>query len=345
MSVGRLSTLAFFVSTLPAFADVPDVVTDIPPVHGLVSRVMQGVGEPVLLLDKGASPHDYALRPSNAAALQDAELVIWTGEGLAPWLADTIGSVAPNALSLPLANLEQTVRLPFREGATFEAHDHDHGHEHEDGHEDEDHHDDEHAHDDEHGHDDHDEDHAHDDHDEDSVHDDHAHEGDDPHMWLDPENGKIWLSAIADALSKQDPEHADLYAANATAGQAEIDEASARIAAKLAPLSDLHFIVFHDAYHYFEARFGVEAVGAISMSDASTPSPKRITEVRDTVDAMDVTCALSEPQFNAKLIDTVLGDHVAARAVIDPLGAHLDNGPEFYIELLDHIAEAFVSCQ
>ncbi|WP_417243857.1 zinc ABC transporter substrate-binding protein [Celeribacter sp.] len=334
MSFVRSTALAFLVFPLSALADAPNVVTDIPPVHGLVARVMQGVGAPVLLLDKGASPHDYALRPSDAAALQGADIVIWTGAGLAPWVSQTIDRVAPDAVSLPLSDLPQTLRLPFRQSATFEAHDHDHeiDHDHADEPHDENHHDEVGHAEDTHGADDHIE----------AVHDG---AGDDPHMWLDPENGKLWLNAIAQALSDLDPENATAYVENAAQGRAEIDATTARIVSALAPLRDLNFIVFHDAYHYFEARFGVEAVGAIAMSDATTPSPKRIAEVRDAVDAMGVTCALSEPQFNAKLVDTVLGDHVAARAVIDPLGAHLDTGPQFYTALLDHIAAAFVSCR
>ncbi|MEN8837580.1 MAG: zinc ABC transporter substrate-binding protein, partial [Celeribacter marinus] len=183
--------------------------------------------------------------------------------------------------------------------------------------------------------------------DEHDNHDDHDHGAgaDDPHMWLDPENAKVWMQAIARTLAEKDPENAVQYEANANAGIAEIDAAIVRISKELEPLHDLRFIVFHDAYHYFEARFGVEAVGAVSMSDASAPSPKRIAQLQDAVERSGVTCAFSEPQYNSQLVDTVLGKSVGARAIIDPLGAHIEAGPQFYIALLDHITQAFVSCQ
>ena len=311
MALIRLSTLAFLGSLAPVFAQAPDVVTDIPPVHGLVSRVMEGVGAPLNLLKQGASPHDYALRPSDAAALQNADIVFWTGEGLAPWLSKTIEQVAPDALSIPLSTIEGVIHLPFRENAVFDEHD------------------------------DHDEHDNHDNHDE----HDHGAGADDPHMWLDPENAKVWMRAIARTLAEKDPENAVQYEANANAGIAEIDAAIVRISKALEPLHDLRFIVFHDAYHYFEARFGVEAVGAVSMSDASAPSPKRIAQLQDAVERSGVTCAFSEPQYNSQLVDTVLGKSVGARAVIDPLGTHIEAGPQFYIALLDHITQAFMPCQ
>ena len=324
---------------LPALAEGPRVVADIAPVHGLVARVMEGVGEPALLVRPGASPHGYAMKPSEAGALEAAQVVFFVGPELTPWLMRPIESLAPKAKQVELLAAPGTVTLPTRTGATFAPHDHgDEGHDH--GAE----HDHDHAaeaaapaeapaaepdHDHDHDHAGHDhaaeaaapapaaEDHDHaapagDDHDH-----AHSHDGIDPHAWLDPENGKAWTRAIAATLAELDPDHAAAYAANAEAAVAEIDAAEADTRAALAPLGDLRFVAFHDAYQYLETRFGVSAAGSVSLSDASAPSPARIAELRQAVAAMGVSCALSEPQFDADLLNTVFDGTGVKTAVID----------------------------
>ena len=318
----------------PALADVPRVAVDIAPVHALVAQVMSGVGVPDLVLPPTASPHAHALRPSEAAALQGADLVVWVGPELTPWLADPLGALAPNAARLGLLEVEGIRRLGFRDGASFEAHDHG----------DADH--DDHAHDaPDHGgetHDDHaGHDHAHDDH----AHDDHAHDhsGIDPHAWLDPANAALWLDVIAAELSRLDPDHAATYAANAATAQAALTTMQADIAARMASLSG-GFIVFHDAYHYFEARFGIEAAGAISLSDASDPGPARVAEIRDLVAAEGIACVFVEPQFNRGMVDAVFEGTGVRIGVIDPIGAMLEPGPALYPALLDAMAQSFEAC-
>ncbi|SDF59174.1 zinc transport system substrate-binding protein [Celeribacter baekdonensis] len=323
------------VTTTAAQAEVPNVVTDIAPIQSLAALVMGDLGAPVALMRQGASPHDYALRPSDAEALQSADLVLWTGPELAPWLAEMVGKVAPEAVSVPLAELDGAVELPFREGATFEKHVHG-----EEGHDD-------HAdHDDHDAHDDHaDDDHADDDHaDHDHADDDHAGESHDPHSWLDPMNGRIWLGEIATQLAALDPDNAETYRANATAAQAQLDEMIQTISTEMMPLQDMNFIVFHDAYQYFENRFGLSAAGAISLGDATAPSPARIREIQDEIKAQNVTCVFSEPQFSAALVETVLDGTSAKSAVIDPLGVEITPGAGFYGDLIKEVAAAFASC-
>ena len=285
-----------------AFADAPRVAVDIAPVHSLVARVMEGVGTPDLIIQAGASPHEYSLRPSEAAALQDANLVFWIGSGLTPWLTDTIETLAPNANVTELLEADGTIELEFREGALFEAHD---DHE-EDEHRDDDDHADE-AHDDheEEGHDDHDDekadhdDHSDDDHDdEEAGHDEHEHGDHDPHAWLSPQNAMTWMNVIAGQLSAADPDNAGAYFANAAAGRAEIKVLIGEVTATLDPVRDGRFIVFHDAYQYFETDFNFPASGAISISDASDPSPARIAEIQDRIAEQGIDCVLAEPQFN-----------------------------------------------
>lgn len=349
------SVFAITVATA-ASADVPQVATDIAPVHGLVARVMDGLGAPDLIVQQGASPHGYSMRPSEASALEAANAVFWIGAELEPWLEGSVETLAPDAHVVELLDVEGITTHEFREGATFEAHDHDHDHEGED-HEGEEHAGDDHS--DEAAHDDHDhadkaahdeedhagheheeEDHAHEDHD----HAGHSHEGLDPHAWLDPENGKLWLDVIAEELAELDPENAETYRENAAAGQAEIDAAMTEVRETLSSVEDFEFVVFHDAYQYFENRFDISAAGAISIGDASDPSPARVEEVRKTVIELGVTCVFSEPQFNEDIVQIVTEGTEAQTTVIDPLGFKLDTGPGFYPALIRSLGESIANC-
>lgn len=338
----HLALLAIFLAA-PALA-APRVATDIGPVHSLATQVMAGIGEPDLILPPGASPHGYSLRPSEAAALQDAEIVFWIGESLTPWLERSLKTIASDAKAVELLGAGDSIVLETREGATFERHE-DHDDHHGEGEKD--------AHDDHDGHDGHDGDHAdkHEDHgdehgDDHAKHDEdhHDHGGQDPHAWLDPENAKAWLDVMAASLSTADPANAGAYFANAAAAKARLDAVSAGIAEQVKPISDARFIVFHDAYQYFETRFDVPAAGAISVSDAQKPSPARITELQAMAKEEGVTCVFAEPQFDPGVVSAVFENTGVGTGVIDPLGASLTPGPDFYASLLTNMADAMVGC-
>ncbi len=357
-----------------AQADVPRVVADIAPVHSLVAQVMAGVGSPDLIVRPGASPHEYALRPSEAGALDQADVVFWIGDELTPWLDRSIERLAQDATVVSLLDADGTVRLQFREGPIFDHDDHDDhaddaGHDDHDDHADDAGHDDHDDHADDAGHDDHD-DHAddagHDDHDDhaddaghvghddhgDEEHADHAshdehghdHDGIDPHAWLDPENGKHWLDVISAELARLDPENAARYQENATKGKAHIDNAMRDISTEVASITSTRFVVLHDAYQYFEERFGIHAIGAISLSDASDPSPARVQSVQKNVRELDVTCVFSEPQFNVEIVATVIENSQANSAVLDPLGVGIETGQGFYVNLLRSLSSQIAGC-
>lgn len=322
----KLLSLSLTASLLAgtAMAEVPRVAADIAPVHSLVARVMDGVGTPDLIVSAGASPHEYVLRPSQAAALQDADIVFWTSANLTPWLNGALGTLAADAAVTELLEVQGTMELPFREGALFEAHAHE---------------DTADAHDD---HGDHEE-HA------GEEEDDHAKEGHDhgaadPHAWLSPDNAAVWLNAIAASLSAADPDNAGAYFANAAAGRAELAALSEEMTQILDPVRDRNFIVFHDAYQYFESAFDFPASGAISVSDAADPSPARIAEIQARMAEQGVTCVLSEPQFNAKLVTTVMDGSAARSAVLDPLGSDLEPGPQLYPQLIRNLATTLADC-
>ena len=312
-----------------AYADTPQVAVDIAPVHSLVARVMDGIGKPDLIIQPGASPHEYSLRPSEASALQAADLVFWIGPDLTPWLTDTIGTLASDAVVTELMEADGTIELEFREGALFEAHDHGDDDDHDDHGDDDDH--------DDHGDDD--------DHDEaESGHEGHDHGAHDPHAWLSPKNAMNWLNVIAGQLSAVDPDNAGAYFANAAAGRTEIKTLIGEVTATLDPVRGGQFIVFHDAYQYFEMDFDFPASGAISISDASDPSPARIAKIQARIAEQGIDCVLAEPQFNPGLVATVLDGTDAQTGILDPLGSDLELGPAFYPQLIRNLSNVLADC-
>lgn len=314
MSRNLLSlSLSAFLMAGTALAEAPNVAVDIAPVHSLVARVMDGVGTPDLIIQSGASPHEYSLRPSEASLLQNADIVFWIGKDLTPWLEDTIETLAPDAAVTALLESDGTIELEFRENALFEAH----------------------------GHDDDDD---HDDHADEEGHEGHDHGAYDPHAWLSPNNAANWLNFIAAQLSAADPKNAGTYFANAAAGRAEIEALIVEVNATLDPVRGGQFVVFHDAYQYFEIDFDVPASGAISIGDASDPSPARIAEIQARVANEGIECVLAEPQFNSGLVATVMDGTNVNTGVIDPLGSDLELGATLYPQLIANMAAALVNC-
>jgi len=277
MSKFSLLVAASLLAAAPALAEVPHVVTDIAPVHSLTAQVMKGVGEPVLLVAPGQSPHSYALRPSQAKALEQAGLVVWVGHPLTPWLEKPLEALAAKADKLELIEGKGTIERHYRGAADIMAEaDHDHaaeaGHDH---------------------------DHAEVAADDDGHH--HDHNGPDPHAWLDPENGKVWLGLIADKLAALDPEHAEIYRANAAAGQARIDAVEQDILAKVEPMAGVPFVSYHDAFQYFELRYGLALVGRVTASDAADPSPAHLAQLRDRLERSR-GCAAPLPSRSSTLV-------------------------------------------
>lgn len=334
----------------------PNVVTTIKPVHSLVAGVMEGVGTPFLLIDGAASPHGFALKPSQAFLLQGADVVFWVSPELETSLEKPIETLAAKAESVQLIGAPGMTLLSFREGGGFEGHDHDHGHRDE-------HAKDEHGHEkhDEHAHDDHEKDehkheeHAHDDHDKDEhkieehaheghAHDEHAGEGKDTHVWLDPENARAMVRDIAHHLIELDPDNAETYKMNAAQMDQRLQELSATLSAQLAPAAGQPFIIFHDAYHYFEDRFGLAAAGTITVNPEVPSSAKRVAEVKDKIQDLNAKCVFAEPQFDPKIVNVVLEGTGASTAVLDPLGAEIENGPDLYFELMTNLAASFSEC-
>ena len=396
-------TIGLGVATASPATAEPDVVASIKPVNSLVAAVMEGVGTPYLIVRGGGSPHSFALKPSDAQAMSDAEVIFWVGPGLEAFLSGPLETIGDKAKVVELSKAHDLVRLPYREGGPWDEHAHDDEHDHKHGHDD-DHkhgeakhghddyhkhgeakreHDDhdhkhgeaKHAHDDDHkhgeakhDHDDHDHKHGeakhdHDDHDHKHgeakhAHDDdhkhgeakHAHDHDhkhgatDMHLWLDPRNAKAMVEKVVEALVSTDPANQKFYEANAKALVARLDALEDEIRNELNPVADRPFIVFHDAYQYLENRFGLNAAGSITVSPEVQPGAKRLKEMRDKIAKLGAVCVFAEPQFEPKLVTVVVEGTRAKTAVLDPLGADLEDGPDLYFELMRRNAKALADC-
>lgn len=330
-----LSASALAVISLAAPATAKEgVVASIKPIHSLVAAVMQGVGEPQLLVKGADSPHVYSMRPSEARMLEEARLVFWVGPGLEVFLEKPLQSLAGDAIVVELAQTPGLTLLAPREGGAFEAHAHGEEEHHAGADEGHDHHDHDHEHEHEAGH----EGAPHD------GHEDHAHGEADMHLWLDPENARRMTARIAEALAEADPQNAVAYAQNAAALDRRFDALIAETKKKLAAVSGKPFVVFHDAYHYFERRFDIPAAGSITVNPDTQPGARRLGEIRDKIVELGAVCVFSEPQFEPKVVQVVTEGTDARAGVLDPLGAGIEDGPELYFTLVGNMADALSDC-
>ncbi len=325
-----------------------DVVASIKPIHSLVAGVMDGVGEPHLIVRGGDSPHTYALKPSDAKALEKAKVVFWVGEILEKFLERPVETLAGKAKVVALSNAPGLIKHEFREGGPWDDHAHEehaddkHGHDkHADDKDDHDKHDhDKHAHD-KHADDKHDHDkHA----DEKHDHDKHAHDEVDLHIWLDPLNAKAMVGKIVSTLAAVDAGNAATYKANGRKLAGRLDALIASAEKRIAPMRQRPFVVFHDAYQYLEKRFDLNAVGSITVSPEVKPGARRIAEMRKKIGKLGAVCVFSEPQFEPKLVGVVTEGTSARTGILDPVGSDLPDGPNLYFSLMERNVEALVDC-
>ena len=353
-------------STIAAASEPPAAVASIKPIHSLLSGVMGGAGEPTLLVRGGASPHTWTLRPSDAHALEHADLVVWVGDELESFLVQPIEALTGDAYVLELSRAEGITLLRMREGGAWDEHGHDDEGEGHDDHEDdhaesnEDDHDDDHAmgkeddHEDEHA-DDHEDDHAEakadahgDEGDHAHVHEEDGHEhghGEyNMHLWLDPVNAAVIVGAMADALARLDPERESVYRENESALKSRLHALDDELKEAFAPVQDRGFVVFHDAWQYLDTHYGLRAVGSVTVSPDQAPGAARLSEIREKVSKAEATCVFAEPQFEPRLVRTLVEGTGAATGTLDPLGAALEDGPDLYFDLMRENARAFRAC-
>ena len=306
-----LLVLLLLVAAAPAAADKPRIVATMLPIHSLVAGLAGDAYETELLLPADASPHGYAMRPSEARRLQDADVVVWVGPELETFLERPLRRAGERQI-ISLADDLDLDLLPTRAGGVWERHRHGHGHG-------------DHGHDNDHGH-------------------DHGHDHYDNHLWLSPAIARAITEQLADELAARDPQRADMIRANRDAQLERIAALDAELAAQLEPVRDEAFIVFHDAYQYFEHHFGLNAAGSISLDPSRMPGPRRLAELRQRAAEGDVVCLFTEPQFRPALAETVAEGTGVRLGMLDPIGAELEPGPDAWFQLLEDLADGFLDC-
>jgi zinc transport system substrate-binding protein len=313
IGAGVLAGLALHGSASSAQAENLNVVATIKPIHSIAAAVMAGVAEPKLLLDGTASPHTFTLKPSDAKALSAARVIFRVSDGLEPFMIKVARSLPKTVEVVTLEKVSGLTLHPMRTGGTFEDHDHGHGkggkHKHNHG---------------------------------------HSHGGSknatDGHLYLDPANATLIAAHMADVLSKAEPASAERFKANAEAFGREMTALRTELDDKTKPLVDRPFIVFHDAYQYFEKRFGLEAAGSVTVSPEVAPSARRLSALRRKIGELKAICVFSEPQFEPRLVTTITEKTNARRGVLDPLGVAIPAGPAHYATLLRKLAADLESC-
>jgi zinc transport system substrate-binding protein len=311
-----LLTLFFLVFSLISSANAEvKVVTSIKPIHSLVSYIMDGVGKHDVIVDGYNSPHGFSLKPSHAKMLENADLVIWVGEDLEAFLEKPLQTIAKKAKNIELMDLKGIKKLEFREKNIFEEHD---DHKEKDGHK-------------EHG-----------DHKEKDGHEGHGHGEYDPHVWLDPINAKVIIKEITNQLVQLDSKNSLIYKSNAKKALTDIDKLVKDIKKELN--KDLRFVVFHDAYQYFENRFDIQVLGALTVNTDVMPGAEQLSEIREVIEHEKVNCLFSEPQFNPAIIKSIAKDTKIKTGILDPLGAKLDKGKNLYFDLLKNMSSSFKGC-
>jgi len=314
---GRIIVLAFtllIAACAPAFA-VPRVVVTIKPLHSLVAGVMAGLGEPELIIRGAGSPHTYNLKPSEARMLERAQVIFWVGGSLETFMEKPLAALGPRARIVEAMQVPGISLVPGRKGGPWDGHA---GHEPAGSAE--------------------------------NTGDQHepapengaAHY--DGHLWLDPANARILVRSAADALGQTDPANGSRYAANAERLVARIDALDAELRATLAPVRDIPFVVFHDAYQYLEKSYALRAVGSIAVSPERKPGAKRVKEMRDKIRSFGARCVFSEPQFTSAILDTLLEGTTTRAGTLDPLGADLPAGPEAYFSLMRALGTSLATC-
>ncbi|MEE3265663.1 MAG: zinc ABC transporter substrate-binding protein [SAR324 cluster bacterium] len=284
------------------------VLVSIKPFHSLVSAIMQGVSEPLLLLNGNNSPHSFALRPSSAERLQQADLVFWVGETLEGFLTKPLQSLASSA---KLVTIQETAGLrlwPLRSGIAWQKHETDSTNDH-------------------------------------NVESETASTyGTDPHIWLDPYNAKIISSKIVEILTAMDPQNAQSYRINGEKYGLRLELLDSRLKSEMTKIAKTPYMVFHDAYQYFEKRYQLNAVGSVTLHIDYGSSVRRLMEVRKSIQKEKIRCIFSEPQFSPKLLQTVTKGTNVKIGTLDPLGAGLEPGTELYFTLLNNLSHALSNC-
>ncbi len=284
----------------------PHVVVSIKPLYSLVASVMDGVGTPALLVKGSASPHTYALKPSDAKALSDADLIVWVGPGMEPFLVKPLATLGAKATTVQAITLPGMLLLPNRDGGVWDV-------------------------------------------DPDELE---AKPGapkvdegpNNVHVWLDAGNAAVIVDAIAAALDTKDPADKVTFDANAAKVKQRLQALDGEMVAKLGPIRGKPFIVFHDAYQYLEQRYGLKAVGSVTVVPDVMPGPKRLKALRTKIQSLGATCVFAEPYTQPRILEAVMAGTQAKSAVLDPEGTGKTESTDLYFDLMQQNTKALADC-
>lgn len=308
-------------------AGEPRVAATIKPVHSLIAAIMEGASSPKLLLSGAVSAHVYSLKPSDARMLHEADFVVRVGDNYEVFLNKSLKALSKKTRVIALDEIQGLTLLRAREGGDFEAHTHGHTHGHGHGH----------GH--SHGHD-----HSHDHGKAKTAAKGHSHGGHDAHLWLDPGNAQIAAGYLAAELARAMPQHAELFKANVEKLKARLAALDQELAETLAPVRSKPYVVFHDAYQYFERRYGLQPIGSITLSPERQPGARHVASIRKKLKRLKAACVFAEPQFEPKLVATLIEGTDAKPGILDPIGADIKEGPEAYFELLRRLGSSLKTC-
>lgn len=291
----------------------PNVVVSIAPLHSLMSEVMRGVGEPVLLIEGGQSPHSSYLAPSARRKIARADLLVWLDASFESSLAKAFSQATPETKVVGILAAPTIRKLPIRANGVWEV-----GHQH---------------------------------HEADSS--DHASDDmpltitalkSDPHLWLSTQNAIEIVSILASEISQIDPQHAQQYASNRAQIIESIGKLKNTLTLDLRPVADVPYLVFHDAYHYFEDEFGLSPAGAVTLNPERKPGAKTIMAIKSLIVERDVRCLFSEPQFEPGLLRRLAEDEKIKTGVLDPLGSNFPPGIGQWYSLMRAMRDSLLSC-
>ena len=326
--------LALGVSALTPLAWAkPVIVTSIKPVSMVVAAITGDKAEIQQIVSSTASPHDFALRPSDLRKINNADTVVWVGESLERFLEKPLENAGKEESSIEWLALKGLELHNFGE-------DHDE-HEHHDDHDEHEHHDD---HDEHEHHDDHDEHEHHDDHDEHEGHEGHDHSGVDPHVWLAPENALILAQAVTMRLVYLDSDNASYYKDNLAKFKKGLEATDSEIRHSLESIKTVPYIVFHDGYTYCEEHYGLNNAGEVTVSPERKPGAKKVAELRHEIEEHKVQCVFSEPQFSPAIVKSLLDGTKVNTAPLDPLGSQIKTGQNAYFDFLNSLSGQFLTC-
>ena len=304
--------ILLFISNTSVFAsETKGVITTIQPINALVNAVIGNTGGSTSLIPSEVSPHEFKLKPSDVKSLQNGNIIFYISSHLESSITKVFKNLPKNIKIINLMEETGINHLAIRDNEAWERHDH---------------------------HDDHDKHAKKDDH-----HDDHEKE-DDVHIWLDPDNAIKIIQKVNKELSLLFPENSQIYNKNATDIINKITELKREIKEELLSIKDKPYIVFHDAYQYFEKVFGLNAVGSIALEDDVATSPKQISYIRNKIIKSNVSCVFQEPQFDSKLVKTVVEGTDAKIGTLDPLGVDIANKKDFYLQLLRNMSKSLKEC-